>query len=186
MDRESIEQILEERGGIRLDIGGGINPQEGFVNLDMQDIDGVDIVHDVTDIPWPLPDECVLVAMASHLVEHIPPHNFGFLNFMNEVWRVMKPGGEFLIATPHGASAGYLQDPTHCNPCSEATWAYFDPLEPNTSGLLYRIYRPKPWRLKYMSFDPFHNMEVILVKRIMDRTYLGHTSLEEARMEKAS
>ena len=186
MARLGIDELLALKGGIRLDIGGGINPQEGFVNLDMQDLPEVDIVHDVTEYPWPLPDECCTVCMASHLIEHIPPHDFGMIKFMDEVWRVMKPDGEFLIATPHGASAGYLQDPTHCNPCSEHTFKYFDPLEPTSNGLLYRIYRPKPWRIKYMSFDPYHNIECVLVKRRMDKSYLAASSLEDLRMERAS
>lgn len=157
-----IEQLLQERSGIRLDIGCGAHKTPGFVGMDMRPLDGVDIVHDVTVQPWPLPDECALCAVASHLVEHIPPHNFGFIDFMNEVWRVLKVGGEFAIATPHGYSPGYLQDPTHCNPCNEATWAYFDPEHPSR---LWTIYQPKPWRIKMLAWDPSANIEVVLVKR---------------------
>jgi SAM-dependent methyltransferase len=163
----NIEQLLQEYSGIRLDIGCGANKNSGFVGLDMRPLDGVDVVHNVTDFPWPLPDECALCAVASHLVEHIAPHNFGFVNFMNEVWRVLKVGGEIAISTPHGYSSGYLQDPTHCNPCNEATWAYFDPFEPNTGGGLWRIYRPSPWQIKYLAWDPSANIEVVLVKRAM-------------------
>ncbi len=160
-----IAQLLQERSGIRLDIGCGAHPQPGFVGMDIRPLPGVDIVHDIEVIPWPLPDECALTAVASHLVEHIAPARFGFIRFMDEVWRVLRVGGEFAIATPHGYSPGYLQDPTHCNPCNEATWAYFDPFEPNTQGALWGIYRPMPWKIKYLSWDPSANIEVILVKR---------------------
>ena len=163
-----IDKLLEEKQGIRLDIGGGGRPQAGFVNIDMRDLPEVDIVHNVTDIPWPLPDGCVLVALASHLVEHINPADFGFVKFMDEVWRVMRVGGEFMIALPHGSSQGYLQDPTHCNPCNETTWAYFDPLEPNTKGVLWEIYKPKPWKITHLSWSPAANIEVVLVKRSED------------------
>ena len=156
-----IDEILAANSGIRLDIGCGGNKQESFVGLDIRDIEGVDIVHDFTVYPWPLPDESVLVAVASHVVEHIPPANFGFINFMDEVWRVLKDGGEFAIATPHGSSQGFLQDPTHCNPCNEATWAYFAPS--HDSGL-YNIYQPKPWRIKYLTWNPAANIEVVMVK----------------------
>jgi len=160
-----IEALLAEKSGIRLDIGGGANPQDGFVNLDKRDLSAVDIVHDVEQYPWPLPDECVLVAMASHLVEHINPAGGGFIRFMDEAWRVMKSGGEFAISCPHGSSQGYLQDPTHCNQINEATWSYFDPECPRVGGRLYEIYRPKPWRIKYLVWSPNANIEVILVKR---------------------
>lgn len=162
-DRQRILDLIREHEGIRLDIGCGANKNPGFIGLDVRDEVGVDIVHDVNVHPWPLPDQCVLIAVASHLIEHIPPYNFGFINFMNEVWRIMKPGGEFAMVLPHGRSDGYLQDPTHCNPCNEATWAYFDP--EHGGGVLYNIYKPKPWRIKYLVWDPSANIEVVLVKR---------------------
>jgi hypothetical protein len=200
-----IEQLLQEKSGIRLDIGCGANKNgPDWVGLDARALPGVDIVWDVTRFPWPLPAESVTVAVTSHLVEHIPPdagdvrvvqliklllargvieerdicEYIGtlepgprFIAFMNEVWRVLKYDGELAIACPHGYSPGQLQDPTHCNPLNEATWAYFDPLEPNTGGLLYRIYRPKPWRVKSLFWNPSGNMEVVLVKRREDISY---------------
>jgi SAM-dependent methyltransferase len=157
--------------GIRLDIGCGANCQSGFVGMDIRALSGVDIVHDVEMIPWPLEDECVLQAVSSHVVEHINPHKFGFVNFMDEVWRVLKPDAQFAIACPHGASPGFLQDPTHCNALNETTWSYFDPLCPYTGGALYRIYKPKPWRIEHLSWSPAANIEVILSKRREDPSY---------------
>lgn len=201
----NINKLLEENSGIRLDIGCGGNKQPNFVGMDVRDLPGVDIVHDVTMFPWPLPDESVLTAIASHLLEHIPPFQADpkllglirllvdaeiidpgdvaryigdydatpmFIRFMNEVWRVMKVGGEFAIAVPHGRSDGFLQDPSHCNAINEARWAYFDPFEPNTQGLLWNIYRPKPWRIKHLTWSPDANIEVVLVKRSLTEVAL--------------
>ncbi|NIR25694.1 MAG: class I SAM-dependent methyltransferase [Gammaproteobacteria bacterium] len=156
-----IGRLIEENQGIFLDIGCGANKQEGFIGMDMRDLPGVDIVHDVEEFPWPLPDDCARLAMASHLVEHINPHKGVFIHFMNEVWRVMKTGGQFAISTPHGSSQGYIQDPTHCNPCNEATWDYFCP--ERDSGL-WSIYRPRPWRVHQLTAHPAGNMEVVLIK----------------------
>lgn len=143
--------------------------------LDIQPLESVDLIWDVNRHPWPLPDESVTVAICSHLVEHIPPvavlsdggTRFPFIEFMDEVWRVLKVGAEFAIACPHGSSQGYLQDPTHVNSINETTWAYFDPLEKITGGLLWRFYQSKPWRVKHLSWDPSTNMEVVLVKRAL-------------------
>jgi len=38
------------------------------------------------------------------------------------------------------------------------TWAYFTPSHP-----LYKIYKPKPWVVKYINWTP-DNMELILTK----------------------
>jgi len=161
----NVRALLADHAAVDLDIGCGANKQPGFIGMDIRPLPGVDIVHDVEVYPWPLPNDCVRRAVCSHLVEHINPHKGNFIKFMNEIWRVMKVGGELMIATPHGYSPGYLQDPTHCNPCNEWTWAYFDPAEKQTDGYLYNIYRPKPWRIKYLSFNPNANIELVLVKR---------------------
>jgi len=158
----TITEILELNGGIRLDIGCGANKQPGgWVGIDVRDLPGVDIVHNVEDTPWPLPDNCVIQAISSHLVEHINPHAFGFVRFMDECWRVMKPGCQFYITCPHGRSDGFIQDPTHCNQVNEVTWRYFDP----EAGGLWTIYQPKPWKIAHMEWSPEANMDVILVKR---------------------
>jgi len=159
-----IDALLAEHSGIRLDIGCGANKQPGFVGMDARALDGVDIVHNWNNYPWPLPDGCVLTAVASHVVEHVNPADGGFLRWMDELWRVMRVGGEVAIATPHGLSQGFRQDPTHCNAMDEATFAYFDPAHP--SGL-WNIYQPRPWQIKpgCLFWNPLGNIEVVLVKR---------------------
>ena len=166
-----VKKLLKSKSGIQLDIGCGENKNKGFVGMDYRPLDVVDILWDVEEFPWPLPDNSVTMATASHLLEHINPHKGGFIRFMDEVWRVLVPDGRFAIVVPHGYSSGYLQDPTHCNQMNEATWAYFDPLEPNTQGGLYRIYKPKPWKIIHLSWSPAANMEVVLYKRIEDDSY---------------
>jgi len=169
--------LIKAKGGIRLDICCGANKQgPTWTGIDIQPLPGVDIVHDVNVHPWPLPDDCVLMAVASHVIEHIPAciidggkTRFPFIEFMDEVWRVMKPDGEFAMVYPHGNSQGFLQDPTHVHAINENVWYYFDPLSMN--GALYGFYRPLPWKLKHISFDPSTNVEVVLIKRRMDKSY---------------
>lgn len=155
--------------GIKLDLGCGANKQHDFVGMDIRKLPGVDIVHNVEKFPWPLPDKCASLIMASHLVEHINPHGGVFLRFMDEVWRVLKYDGRFIISAPYAGSPGYWQDPTHCNGCNEITWAYFDPLE--AGGFLYKIYKPKPWKIIFNSWSMNGNIEVVLEKRKEDPSY---------------
>lgn len=166
----SIQRIIDNRQGILLDIGCGDHKQDGFVGMDIRKMPGVDIVHDLESFPWPLPDESVAMAASSHVLEHIDPARGVFLNLMNEVWRVMKPGGRFAINVPYAGSPGYWQDPTHCNGITEMTWTYFDPLSPTE---LYSVYRPKPWKIVpgSLSWGANGNLEVILEKRRIDPSY---------------
>lgn len=153
---------------IKLDIGCGAGKQPGFLGLDIRKFPGVDIVHDVEKFPWPIQDEYVSLAMASHLVEHINPAGGIFLKFMDEVWRILKYGGQFMMVMPFAGSAGYWQDPTHINGCTPATWFYFDPLHPSH---LYDIYKPKPWKIRFCTYDVNGIMEVCLEKRRIDKSY---------------
>lgn len=205
-EKEDLKHLIAKQSGIQLDIGCGASKTPGFIGIDFLDLPGVDIVHDLQKTPWPLEDNSVIRAIASHVVEHIDPtppdsrlislikllqdkkliserevqEHLGeltltprFIAFMNEVWRVMKPDGEFIIATPYAGSLGYWQDPSHCNPCNEFTWEYFDPIAPITKGAFYQFYQPKPWRIKTSMHSKNGNMELILVKRLDDPSYHG-------------
>src|SRR3990167_3432791 len=164
-----IDKLLKEKSGIRLDIGCGANKQTNFVGIDILDLPQVDIVWDLEKTPWPLPDECVTTAIASHVLEHIQPHGGVFIDVMNEIWRVLKPKAQFAFVVPHASSHGYAQDPTHCNMINETTMHYFDP-DPEGKTLvgasLYNFYKPKPWKIERQYFNPQGNLEVLLTKRI--------------------
>ena len=150
---------IEQKRGILLDIACGSNKRKGFVGMDKRQVDGVDIVHDLEVFPYPLDDESCLTIVGSHIVEHIKP--WLMIDFMNELWRLLKPDGQLAFSMPYGVSYGYVQDPTHCNAVNEATWQYFDPDKP-----LYQIYRPKPWKIApgFPVWQATGNMEVVMEK----------------------
>lgn len=199
--KKDVEQIIKDKQAIRLDIGCGASKQDGFVGMDYHQYGDVDIIHNVEITPWPLPDECVSVAIASHVLEHLDPHGGDarlqpladllvkkgllttkevkdaigepgptFIRFMDEVWRVLKPGGQFAFVVPHAASSGFAQDPTHINMINESTMMYFDPLHASN---LYRFYQPKPWKIEKQYADLNGLLEVVLRKRVDDKSYHG-------------
>jgi len=93
------------------------------------------------------------------------------MRFMDEAWRVLKPGGEIMMVYPYAGSMGFWQDPTHLSGINEVMWAYFDPMEKNSNGQLYSLYEPRPWKIEYSTWNPSQNMEVVLSKRLDDRSY---------------
>jgi hypothetical protein len=148
---------------VNLDLACGGAKNTGYYGVDARVLPGVDLVMDLEAFPWPLPSQCADLVTVSHYFEHVKP--WLTLQWMDELWRIMDPTGRALIVVPYATSYGYYQDPTHCNPCVEATWAYFDPGDP--SGL-WSIYQPKPWQRVHLSVHPHANMEVVLLPRKKD------------------
>ena len=98
----------------------------------------------------------------------------GFIRFMDEVWRLLKPDGQFISTFPFGGSPGFFQDPTHVNPITHVTLAYFDPLAKDSADNfynLYTIYRPKPWKVVRCFYDTNGFVEVAMEKRRIDKSY---------------
>lgn len=123
--------------------------------MDKRKLKGVDIVHDVQKFPYPIPDNSCFQVLMSHLYEHIEPKYR--IQVIDELWRIIKPGGQLLIAAPYDQSIGATQDPTHYTCPNEATFSYFDPKYP-----LYQVYKPKPWTLVRNYYQTTGNINVIL------------------------
>ncbi len=80
-----------------------------------------------------------------------------FIQLMNEVWRVLKPGGRFYAVTPAFPSAKAFIDPTHVNFITDRTHHYFCGKRPLAAmyGFAGRFecVRAKRIRLKY-DYEP--------------------------------
>lgn len=169
--KERVKLLLKLKSHININLGAGETLVKGFINVDMVEKPGIDVVWDLEEFPWPFPDNCADLLIASQLVEHINPHKGVFIQFMDEAWRILKVGGQFMISTPYGSSDAYVQDPTHCNPCNQLTWSYFDPMDDMTGGNLYKNYKPNPWKIIENSWYSNGNMEILLEKRPDDPKY---------------
>jgi len=159
---DELQKLLDEKGGIQLDIGCGRAKQQGYVGMDKRPIPEADFIHDLEKMPWPIPNDSCITILASHILEHIDPRNF--LAVMAEIYRVGKHGCQVLISVPYAGSFGAYQDPTHTRPgFNEATWQYFDPRPQNGQpNILYRIYEPPPLFLERLEWNVVGNMEVIM------------------------
>lgn len=149
-----VRELLQRKQSLRIDLGCGPNKQSGpdIIGLDARALPGVDIVHDLEVFPWPLPDNSVRVAFASHYFEHVKP--WKFLPLMAELHRVMMHDGQVLAAGPYGVEFRFVQDPTHCNPINEATFAYWDRSHPSR---LWDVYEPPCFHLENFELLPAGN-----------------------------
>lgn len=108
---------------LRIDLGCGKNKREGFLGVDTIDFDGVDVVLDIGKDRWPWDDDSVEEAHASHVVEHLKPGER--IHFVNELHRVLKPGGKATIIVPHWCASRAYGDLTHQWPPVVEFWFYY-------------------------------------------------------------
>lgn len=81
---------------VRLHIGCGASPIEGWVNVDIQDGAGVDRLLDVRR---GLPFEDVELIFAEHFIEHLTLEES--LAFLAECRRILLPEGVLRLSTPN-------------------------------------------------------------------------------------
>jgi SAM-dependent methyltransferase len=133
------EEAVEEQP-VKVSLACGQRKPEGYIGVDIADIEGVDVVHDLNVYPWPFEDESVDELETSHYIEHIPhesdtPGKDGLSCFMDECFRILKPGGKLLVVAPYYNSIRAWQDPTHRRAISEATFLYYNKEWRATNGL---------------------------------------------------
>ena len=98
---------------MKLNIGSHSVKLEGFLNVDIEKFDGVDIVCDITKTPWSFPkgshpevgsqfdmlfNDSVEEILMVEVLEHIAFHDT--LKVLKEIHRVLKPGGKVHIQVP--------------------------------------------------------------------------------------
>lgn len=111
---------------LKLDLGCGPNPREGFIGVDVLPFDGkVGKVFDLRKSPWPWASGSVDEVHSSHFLEHLTGAER--VPFFNELYRVMKKDAKASIVTPHWSSGRAYGDVTHqWPPVVEMFWYYLD------------------------------------------------------------
>lgn len=105
-----------------LDVACGQNKTPGFFGIDIAKTDSVDLVWDLEKFPWPIPDNSVDQIVCNHYIEHTND----LIKFMEDLYRILKPGATALIRAPYYNSVRAWQDPTHTRVISEATFLYYN------------------------------------------------------------
>lgn len=144
---------------IRINLGSGGQKVEGFLGMDIRNLPGVDIVRDILR-GLPFADETVDEIYSENFLEHIPQAEVIWV--MNEMWRVLKPGGISRHIIPLVGTDNDWQDPSHLSRWGIETFRYFD-RENKKSG--YYGSDIKSWCILKLEIIPGGRaIEVILTK----------------------
>lgn len=166
---------------LRLNLGAANRHIPGYISVD---IAGECDQRADLSAPWPWDDSSVDEVLAFDVVEHIGDcqhqttvcstcanrggevfemvlrsaatrrHPLGRIHFLNELWRVLKPGARATIETPNAArGVGFIQDCTHVSPWCLSSFKYFEDgaFARQRLGDLYGITA----RFKVISLDEF-------------------------------
>lgn len=107
----------------RLHLGCGNEILPGWINHDLVPLPGVDVVHDLHDYPWPFEDGRFAEVRMYHVLEHLEDP----VRVIEELHRILAPGGILRVRVPYWNSPDWATDPTHRTPFNEYSFDYFDP-----------------------------------------------------------
>ena len=115
----AVSQTREDTG-MKLNLGCCDALLPGYVNVDIVPGPGV-VVADLRE-PWPWDTGSIGEVRAWDVIEHLPDR----IRTMNELWRVLRPGGTAEIAVPTTDGTGAFQDPTHVSFWNRRSFLYFE------------------------------------------------------------
>ena len=95
--------------GAVLDVGCGSAKTPGAVGMDISADTDADIVHSLDEFPYPLETASFDHVLMQDVLEHVREP----IRVIEELHRVLRPGGRLQLRTPHFSSALAYGDPTH-------------------------------------------------------------------------
>lgn len=108
---------------MKVNLGAGSDILAGYVNHDIVALPGIDVVHNLNQYPWPWADASVQEIKVHDVLEHLDV----FMKAMEEMFRMLTPGGRCYVSVPYWNSVSASADPTHKRGFHELTFSFFDP-----------------------------------------------------------
>jgi SAM-dependent methyltransferase len=104
-----------------LDIGCGVNKYPGAIGIDRNLNTRADVVADLDQFSFPFRDNSFREVRAIHVIEHVGD----VVRTVEEIHRVLAPGGRAVIITPHYTDFSSFCDPTHRWHLNTSSMRYF-------------------------------------------------------------
>lgn len=155
-------KIAAANGHLRLNLGAGDKPWQGYINIDARDMKGIDVVADVANLPYGA-GEITEIASA-HVVEHFREHYFR--KTLLPYWRhLLRSGGILRIICPDWAAMqARLQNDT-------MSWETYKLLTFGGQDYVgndhFAMYTPDSLG-KVLSIEGFVNVKVVASDRMND------------------
>lgn len=102
--------------GSVLDAGCGSRKLPGAIGLDVSADTAADVVHDLNVFPYPLDDGSFDHILMQDVIEHVEHP----IRVVEEMHRLLRPGGRLQLRTPHFSSSLAYGDPSHTHYFSAA------------------------------------------------------------------
>jgi len=137
-NRKEADRLIKEiraRGEkVKVDLGCGFR-KKGNIGIDItKENTDADLVCNLGFEPLPLPDNSVHKIVCRDFLEHLPKAYYSeatkrlkypIIDLMNEIWRVLRPGGTFTSHTPCHPHVEVHRDPTHLSVWTLESMDYF-------------------------------------------------------------
>jgi len=104
---------------MRLNLGASDRALDGYLSVDI--VPPADFIADLSQ-DWVWPDSSVEAVYAHDVFEHLPDKR----HTMNELYRVLQPGGTADICVPTVRGVGMCCDPTHVSYWSAGDFEYYE------------------------------------------------------------
>ncbi|WP_417069644.1 methyltransferase domain-containing protein [Niveibacterium terrae] len=122
LDKSGVLNRVCPENPIVIELGCGPSKLDpGAIGVDVLDFPCVDLVGDIFEALAALPDASVRSCRSSHFLEHVA--DLGRL--IDEIERVLVPGGEMIATVPHFSNPYFYSDPTHSRFFGLYSMSYF-------------------------------------------------------------
>jgi len=132
-----------------LNLGCGELPQSSCLNVDKRRTSIVDVIADLDlkGFYFPFKDEQFEAVYIIDVIEHLDD----VIKVMEEIHRVLKPGGRVFIRTTYWRTENSFTDPTHKHYFTEKSFDFFDPS--TMFGSKYDYYTKKKFKVLEHGID---------------------------------
>ncbi|MBV9441703.1 MAG: methyltransferase domain-containing protein [Acidobacteriaceae bacterium] len=141
-----------------LDVGCGINKYPGSIGLDRNPNTRADVIADLDHHPFPFRDCSFRQIRATHVIEHVGD----VIKTTEEFYRLLAPGGEVVIVTPHYTDFSSFCDPTHRWHLNSFSFRYFGEDHGGYAYYSGARFREISTRVRLLAFWRYLGFEVLV------------------------